>query len=134
MFLLLFSFFGDATSNAFKYNSHAPSKSFLFSDAFAHRKYALRNRNRNSSSIDLSAPFCSSFCNVPFHILLAISASLKDSSKCSKEYAQIDRFNKTLDASIGSIGYAEVEVERLVVNKSCSKYAFAFVYESNASE
>jgi hypothetical protein len=100
----------------------------------------LRNRNRNSSSIDLSIPFIFSFCNVPSNILFAMPASLNDSSKFSKEYAQIERFNKTLDASIGSIGYEDDEPllsasARLSdANKSCSKYAFAFVYDSNASK
>jgi len=77
---------------------------------------------------------------VPSNILFAMPASLNDSSKFSKEYAQIERFNKTLDASIGSIGYEDDEPllsasARLSdANKSCSKYAFAFVYDSNASK
>jgi hypothetical protein len=72
-----------------------------------------------------------------------MSASLKDSSNFSNECAQIDRFSKTLDASIGSIGYDVAFVpffvlssasSELVLNNTCSKRAFAFVYDSNASE
>jgi len=54
-------------------------------------------------------------------------ASLNDSSKFSKEYAHIERFNKTLDASIGSIGYEDDEpllstsVRLSDANISCSK-------------
>ena len=146
MFVLLFFVFGDAIFKACIYISHAPSKFSVFSAAFAHRKYALRNRNRNSLRIvDLSVPFRSSCSNAPSNMLFAMSASLKDSSNFSNECAQIDRFSKTLDASIGSIGYdvalfvpcfvlSSASSRLVVLNNTRSKRAFAFVYDSNASE